>query len=231
MITSIILKSLKTRLISQSKVVIILKILFIAPFVFLFFSTNFLIFFPDVYKLIEKPKHYQHLQIVNDTKITHSFILLKKQYLKSNWKFLYNLNTHINYSNIIQIETNEKVNLFFKVDTNEFNRVAVCRITKSSNFPSHSLILEVPSPKFILFASEFNSNHINKIIRKDNYEDWLYFLYNFTLFVLIIYALIHLPSDSKFKFIYILLLIILIGGVGLILYNDIFYLLKIYKLI
>lgn len=208
-----------------------MKVLFVIPFLFLFFFSNFLNTFPKIKNLIKQPKKYQHVQIINDTQIDQSFLALKKHYLKNNWKFSYNLNSYINYSKMIEIKSKEKIDLLFEVDTSEFNRIAICQITKSIDFPLHSLILEVPTKKYILFASEFNPNPINKIIRKDMFEDWLHSIYNLALFFLCIFILVHLPSQIKIKFVYIILLVILIIALGFLIYHDIIYLLNIYKII
>ncbi len=231
LITSIVLKLRKISLISQNIFIIILKVLFIIPFIFLFFSSNFLNIFPKIKNLIEQPKKFQHVQIINDTKIPQCYVALKKHYLKNSWKFSNNLNSYINYSKIIEIKSKEKVDLLFEVDTNEFNRIAICKITKSIDFPLHSLILEVPVKKYILFASEFNPNQLNKIIRKDLYEDWLYSIYNLALFFLFIFIMVHLPSQNKIKFVYITLLVLIIIALGFLIYYDIIYLLNIYKII
>lgn len=230
-VTSIILKIFKTKLFTQNKIIIILKILFIFPFLFLYSTSNFLTLFPDVQKVVAKPKQFQHIRIINDTKIKHSFLVLKKHYLKSNWKFVTDLNTHINYSKIIDVTPYKKIDLLFPVDTNEFNRISICKITKSNDYPLHSLILEVPDNKYILFASEFNPNKKNKIIFKDQFEDWVWFAYNITFLLLCIFIIFHLPIKGKVKFLYYVLLIIISLGIGFVIYNDVFYLLKIYKLI
>lgn len=221
----------KTKLITQSKIIIILKVLFIIPFIFFYSTSNLKVLFPDVQKIISKSKKFQYIRIINDTKIKQSFIVLKKEYLKSNWKFTSDLNTHINYSKITVLNPKDKIDLLFAVDTNEFNRLSVCKITKSIDFPLHSLIIEVPDKKYILFASEFNLNPKNKIILKDKFEDWVWIVYNLTLFLLFVFLILHLPTQGKIKFLFYAILILITLGIGFVLYNDIFYLLKIYKLI
>lgn len=198
---------------------------------FLYFSSNLLYIFPGLLKVIEKPKKYQHIQVINDTKITQSIIVLKKHYLKANWFFLTNLKTPINYTKFLKIAPQEKIELLLGVDTNQFNRIAVCLFTNSDKFPINSAILEVPKQNYILFISDLSPNSVNKIIRKDYYEDWLYFLYNLAFLFLLIYILLHLPFQTKIKFLYIGILILLIVGILYILYQDIIYLLNIYKFI
>lgn len=225
------MKLFKTKFINQSTIVIVLKVVFILPFFFFYTTYNLVNILPDIKKIIDKPKNYQHIRIINDTKTNQSYIVLKKVYLRNHWKICFNLNNHVNYSPILHISPKQHIDLLFEVNTNEFNRLAISKITYSKNFPYHSIFVEVPDLKIILFASEFQFNAKGRIIMKDYFEDWIRFTQNIVLFFLLIFAIFHLQIGNKMKYLYYSILIILTLGIGFILYNDIFYLLKIYKII
>jgi len=228
---SIILKLFKKKLITQSKIIVFLKVAFVAPFLFFYVSSNILDIFPDLKKIVAKPSKYQHINIVNDTKLEHSFLVLKKPYLKSEWKLCNNLNTHINYTKIININPKQTMHLLFEVDTNEFNRIAICKITKSIDFPHHSIFIQVPDLKYILFTSEFVKNSKSKIIRKNYLEDWLSFSYNLTFLLLLVFVILHFSIQSKWNYFIIPVLVLISIAIGFLVYNDIIYFLKIYKII
>lgn len=201
------------------------------PFVFLYFFSNILDIFPDVKKIIDKPQKYQHISIVNDTKNEQSFIVLKKPYLKNDWKLCNNLNSHLNYTKINSVDPKQTINLLFEVDTNEFNRIAICKITNSFDFPFKSIFIQVPDLKYIIFASEFVMNAKSKIIRKNYFEDWLGFSYNLTFLLLLVFLIFHIKIQGSWKYVVFALLVLLSLAVGFLLYNDVLYFLKIHKII
>lgn len=181
--------------------------------------------------MIDRPDKFQHVRIINDTKFDQKFIALKKHYLRNHWKLINNLNSHLNYSSFINVPAGKHLDLLFEVDTNLFSRIAICKITKSTEFPYYSIIFQVPDLKILFFTSEFKPNNKNRIILKDTFEDWMRLTLNLTLLFITIFGILHMQIQHKIKYLLYGLLGIIVASASFLLFNDIMFLLQINKII
>jgi hypothetical protein len=200
-ITHIILKIFKTFIAQPSNKLKVVKVIFVIPFLFLYFNLLFNLNFPAIEKVINKPKQWQKIKIINDTKQTQNYLFLQKNYLDNHWSELHNLEG-INLNIVYQIKSQQEKDFLFRVDTNESNRIAIINLSTSKNTLKHSIIIQVPDLPIILFSNEFKENINNSFILKNNIEDYLHFSIYFVTFIASFYIILIVNSLFEGKIIY-----------------------------
>ncbi len=228
-ITHIILKFFKTSIAQPSNKLKVVKVIFVIPFFFLYFNLLFNLNFPAIEKIINKPKQWQKIKIINDTKQTQNYLFLKKIYLDNHWSELHNLEG-INLNIVYKIEPQQEKDFLFKVDTNESNRIAIINLNTNENTLKHSITIQVPDLPIILFSNEFQKNINSSFILKNNIEDYLHSSIYFVAFIASFYIILIVNFLFGGKIIYkIVLYLFLVTNLlfsGFLFYNSLLLIIK-----
>lgn len=231
-LTISLLKIFGTSIFQQSKKLTIIKTLFVLPFFiyYIIFISTFL--FPDVYKLFNKPKNWQTIRIVNDTKIPQTYLFLKKNYFDNHWQRIFDLNQKINISVEYSVQPSKQKTFYFNIDTTEFCKIAVINFNTKNDFPQKAFITNVPDLPIIFFSAEFERKIINSVILRDSFKDYYdlsIFVTGFLGFLFFVFN-IHNKFQGKLflKIILYLLVLINIAASGFLSYKFLMYLIKFY---
>lgn len=220
-----------TRILPNNRYLNIAKFLFAFPIIFFWGYFVLMDTFPLFSKIINKPDHYQSVQLINKSKQIQSYFLLYKPFLKNHWKTIYPINTSINYSRIIEVPPQTDIKLLLPIDNNQYNRVSIHKIGKKNVFPYYSIIFDVPTLPVVLYNDDFTANTKHKFILKNQIEDWIRLSMNFTMFFGIIFLIFHIKYSNKIRYLWFLPNLIFATGFGILTYYDILFLLKIYLIL
>lgn len=231
-LTTIVLKIFGTSIFQQSKKLTIFKVIFILPFFLYYLGFISTFTFTDIYKLFNKPKQWQTVRIINDTKTTQTYIFLKKLYFDNHWQRLIDLNQKINYNIEYKIQPKQQRTFYLSVDTTESCKIAVINFNSKSDFPQKAFILNVPDLPIIFFSGEFKRQIINSVILRDAFKDYFDLFLIFTSFIgtLLFLFNIHNLFEGKLvlKLFLYFLLVINLSYSGFLTYKFIIHLIKFY---